>query len=151
MSAAQARVSTGKNFARAYVHTGMIGLDGEKMSKSLGNLVFVSTLMKSNVNPMIIRCALLMKNYSENRMWSDELLVSAEELVAELTLHLSQQECAPTDVVIQSIIDSLANNLDTEAVFSILRQWIKSCQEGTVGGNPGELSRALDTFLGLAI
>lgn len=151
MSAAQARVSTGRKFARTYVHTGMIGLDGEKMSKSLGNLVFVSKLMKSNVNPMTIRCALLMKNYSEDRMWSDDLLASAEELVAELTLYLSQQDCAPTDVVIQSIIDSLANNLDTESVFSVLRQWIKRCQEGVVGGNPGELSRALDTLLGLAI
>jgi L-cysteine:1D-myo-inositol 2-amino-2-deoxy-alpha-D-glucopyranoside ligase len=39
MSAAQARVSTGRNFSRFYVHTGMIGLNGQKMSKSLGNLV----------------------------------------------------------------------------------------------------------------
>jgi len=151
MSAAQARVSTGKDFARMYVHTGMIGLNGEKMSKSLGNLVFVSSLMQSGVNPMVIRCALLMQNYAEDRMWSDDLLAQAQKFIVDLTLHLSQSECAPTQDVIQNILNALSNNLDTETVFTILQQWIKDCQNGGIGGKPGELSRALDALLGLAI
>ena len=151
MSAAQARVSTGKDFARMYVHTGMIGLNGEKMSKSLGNLVFVSSLMRSGVNPMVIRCALLMQNYAEDRMWSDDLLAQAQKFIVDLTLHLSQSECAPTQDVIQNILNALSNNLDTETVFTILQQWIKDCQNGGIGGKPGELSRALDALLGLAI
>lgn len=151
MSAAQARVSTGKDFARMYVHTGMIGLNGEKMSKSLGNLVFVSSLMRSGVNPMVIRCALLMQNYAKDRMWSDDLLAQAQKFVVDLTLHLSQSECAPTHDVIQNILNALSNNLDTESVFTILQQWIKDCQNGDIGGKPGELSRALDALLGLAI
>ncbi len=45
MSASHAQVATGERpHARAYVHAGMVGLDGEKMSKSRGNLVFVSKL-----------------------------------------------------------------------------------------------------------
>jgi len=151
MSAAQARVSTGKDFARMYVHTGMIGLNGEKMSKSLGNLVFVSSLMQSGVNPMVIRCALLMQNYAKDRMWSDDLLAQAQKFIVDLTLHLSQNECAPTQDVIQNILNALSNNLDTETVFAILQQWIKDCQNGDIGGKPGELSRALDALLGLAI
>jgi L-cysteine:1D-myo-inositol 2-amino-2-deoxy-alpha-D-glucopyranoside ligase len=151
MSAAQARVSTGKDFARMYVHTGMIGLNGEKMSKSLGNLVFVSSLMQSGVNPMVIRCALLMQNYAKDRMWSDDLLAQAQKFIVDLTLHLSQSECAPTQDVIQNILNALSNNLDTETVFTILQQWIKDCQNGGIGGKPGELSRALDALLGLAI
>ena len=151
MSAAQARVSTGKDFARMYVHTGMIGLNGEKMSKSLGNLVFVSSLMQSGVNPMVIRCALLMQNYAKDRMWSDDLLAQAQKFIVDLTLHLSQSECAPTQDVIQNILNALSNNLDTESVFTILQQWIKDCQKGDIGGKPGELSRALDALLGLAI
>ena len=151
MSAAQARVSTGKDFARMYVHTGMIGLNGEKMSKSLGNLVFVSSLMRSGVNPMVIRCALLMQNYAKDRMWSDDLLAQAQKFIVDLTLHLSQSECAPTQDVIQNILNALSNNLDTETVFTILQQWIKDCQNGGIGGKPGELSRALDALLGLAI
>lgn len=151
MSAAQARVSTGKNFARFFVHTGMIGLDGEKMSKSLGNLVFVSTLMQQGVHPMIIRTSLLMQNYSQNRMWSEDLLNRARDFTTELALRLSQSECAPTDEVIQGILDALADNLNTEEVFQILQRWISQSQSGATGGNPGELSRALDTLLGLAI
>jgi L-cysteine:1D-myo-inositol 2-amino-2-deoxy-alpha-D-glucopyranoside ligase len=121
------------------------------MSKSRGNLVFVSTLTQSGVNPMAIRCALLMQNYRVDRMWSEDLLYQSQTFLESLTLQLSQTECAPTDQVIQSIVYALANNLDTEEVFSILRQWIKQCQAGLTGGQPGELSRALDTLLGLAV
>jgi L-cysteine:1D-myo-inositol 2-amino-2-deoxy-alpha-D-glucopyranoside ligase len=151
MSAAQARVATGKSFARLYVHTGMIGLDGEKMSKSRGNLIFVSSLIHAGVNPMAIRVALLMQNYAIDRMWSDELLVNAEMFITSLTLHLSRSECAPTDGVIQAVINALSDNLNTEQVFSVLQQWVKECEKGSTGGNAGELSRALDTLLGLAV
>ena len=57
-SAAHAEVLTGEApFARHYVHAGMIGLDGEKMSKSKGNLVFVSRLRADGVDPMAVRLA----------------------------------------------------------------------------------------------
>ncbi|CAB4907356.1 unannotated protein [freshwater metagenome] len=151
MSASQARVSTGKRFARLYVHTGMIGLEGQKMSKSLGNLQFVSTLVDSGVNPMSIRCALMMQSYSKDRMWSNELLENSDIFLDALTLHLSKTECAPTQQVIQDIINALSSNLDTEKVFMIINQWIKQSESGATGGNPGELSRALDTLLGIAI
>ncbi len=71
MCAAEARVATGQGFARAYLHSGMVGLDGEKMSKSRGNLVFVSTLRNSGVDPMAIRLALLSHHYREDWMWTD--------------------------------------------------------------------------------
>ena len=107
--------------------------------------------MRSGVNPMVIRCALLMQNYAKDRMWSDDLLAQAQKFVVDLTLHLSQSECAPTHDVIQNILNALSNNLDTETVFTILQQWIKDSQNGDIGGKPGELSRALDALLGLAI
>jgi L-cysteine:1D-myo-inositol 2-amino-2-deoxy-alpha-D-glucopyranoside ligase len=151
MSAAQAKVSTGRNFSRMYVHTGMIGLDGQKMSKSLGNLKFVSSLIQSGANPMAIRCALLMHNFSRDRMWDDQLLAKAATFIDDLTLHLSQTDCAPTQKVIQSIIQALSSNLNTEEVFVILNQWIQDSKAGISGGHPGELSRALDALLGIAI
>ncbi len=151
MSAAQARVSMGKDFARSYVHAGMIGLNGEKMSKSLGNLVFVSKLTESGVNPMAIRCALLTQHYSLDRMWTDDLLKEANKFLEELTMALSQIDCAPTDQVIQSMLSAMADNLDTEEIFRILSVWIEESEKGSTGGNPGELSRALDSLLGLAL
>jgi len=151
MSAAQARVSTGRSFAQFYVHTGMIGLDGQKMSKSLGNLVFVSTLVRSGVNPMAIRCALMTHGYAADRMWDDELLLTAQSFLDSLTLALSQNQCAPTSNLIQEIIQALSNNLDTKKVFVLLQDWISESAKGAEGGNPGELSRALDALLGVAI
>ena len=151
MSAAQARVSTGRSFAQFYVHTGMIGLDGQKMSKSLGNLVFVSTLVRSGVNPMAIRCALMMHGYAADRMWDDELLLTAQSFLDSLTLALSQNQCAPTSNLIQEIIQALSNNLDTQKVFVLLQDWISKSAKGAEGGNPGELSRTLDALLGVAI
>ena len=78
MCAAQGRVAADQPFAQAYLHSGMVGLDGEKMSKSKGNLVFVSALRRSGVDPMAIRLALLAHHYRDNWEWSDELLVSAQ-------------------------------------------------------------------------
>jgi L-cysteine:1D-myo-inositol 2-amino-2-deoxy-alpha-D-glucopyranoside ligase len=151
MSAAQAKVSTGRNFSRMYVHTGMIGLDGQKMSKSLGNLKFVSSLIQAGTNPMVLRCALLMHNYSRDRMWSDDLLEEASKFLEELTLYLSQPDCAPTQEVIQSIVNALSSNLDTERVFVLLNEWINESKSGVLGGHPGELARTLDALLGIAI
>ena len=66
MSAVQATGLTGESpFARAYVHQAMVGLDGEKMSKSKGNLVLVSALRRAGVDPMAIRLALLAHHYRD--------------------------------------------------------------------------------------
>ena len=67
-SAAHSEVLTGEApFARHYAHAGMISLDGEKMSKSRGNLVFVSRLLADGVDPMAIRTALLAGHYRQDR------------------------------------------------------------------------------------
>ena len=73
-----------KPFARAYVHAAMIGLDGEKMSKSRGNLVFVSKLRGEGVDPMAIRLALLSGHYRTDRAWTADLLSAAEAAAGHL-------------------------------------------------------------------
>src|SRR5690348_11486675 len=74
-SAAHAEALTGKApFASHYVHAGMIGLNGEKMSKSKGNLVFVSRLRADGVDPMAVRLALLADHYRTDRQWTDDVL-----------------------------------------------------------------------------
>src|SRR5438270_501379 len=78
-SAAHAESLTGTNpFAQHYVHAGMIGLDGEKMSKSRGNLVLVSKLRAAGVDPMAVRLALLDGHYRADREWTGGRLPSAE-------------------------------------------------------------------------
>jgi L-cysteine:1D-myo-inositol 2-amino-2-deoxy-alpha-D-glucopyranoside ligase len=151
MGAAQVAIMTGKPYARTYVHTGMVGLDGEKMSKSKGNLVFVSKLVAAGVEPMVIRLALLSAPYGRDRMWSDEILQTAQERMGRLQSALSRNEVAPTKETIALIIASMADNLDTVRAIKVLDTWITATEAGQTGGSTGELSRALDTFLGIAI
>lgn len=151
MSAAQGKVLEGREFASHYVHSGMIGLDGVKMSKSLGNLVFVSKLVASGADPMAIRWALMESHYSQDRSWSHSLLEDAESWLVRLRASLSMMECAPTDNVIEEIIASQADNLDTVRALSAIKSWVIKCEAGSVGGSAGELSRALDSLLGLSI
>lgn len=151
MSAAQSRIIGEQRFARTYIHAGMVGLDGEKMSKSRGNLVFVSKLIAEGADPMAIRWALMGHRFSDDLMWGPELLNRAVNEIDDLRLQLSRVDVAPTTTVIQSIINALSNNLDTQEVQSILRVWMSATKAGETGGEAGELSRALDTLLGLAL
>ena len=151
MSAVQGKILEGREFASHYVHSGMIGLDGIKMSKSLGNLVFVSKLVAAGTDPMAIRWALMESHYSEDRSWSNTLLQGAESWIVRLRAALSMMECAPTDEVIARIIEAQADNLNTVAALSAIKEWVLLCETGSSGGTAGELSRAIDSLLGLAL
>jgi L-cysteine:1D-myo-inositol 2-amino-2-deoxy-alpha-D-glucopyranoside ligase len=151
MGASQVAIITGKPYARTYVHTGMVGLDGEKMSKSKGNLVFVSKLVASGVDPMVIRLALLSAAYGRDRMWSDSVLDEAKDRMNRLQSALSRNEVAPTKECVALIIASLADNLDTVRAIKAIDVWIEQTESGLTGGSSGELSRAIDTLLGIAI
>lgn len=151
MGASQVAIMTGKPYAQTFVHTGMVGLDGEKMSKSKGNLVFVSKLVAAGIDPMIIRLALLSDAYGRDRMWTDQVLVEATARMNRLQSALSRNEVAPTKECVALIIASLADNLDTVRAIKAIDSWIDQTESGLTGGSSGELSRALDTFLGIAI
>jgi L-cysteine:1D-myo-inositol 2-amino-2-deoxy-alpha-D-glucopyranoside ligase len=151
MCAAQAQVITGKELASSYVHTGMIGLDGEKMSKSKGNLVFVSRLTAAGVDPMAIRWALMSDHYRSDRMWSDQVLQQGQADLTQLKKALDQKNCAPTDQLIDSIVIALSYDLDTPLVLSLLNSWSAATLAGSAGGNAHDLRRVLDALLGLKL
>ena len=151
MSSALAKALTKEEFADAYLHAAMVGLDGEKMSKSKGNLVFVSKLLSDGTDPMVLRHALLSEKYSEDRMWSAETLNSSSARVAKLRSALSLIECAPTDQVINAIAHSIASDLDSPKALETLDKWADDSINGESGGSVGELSRFIDSALGLAL
>ena len=151
MCAAQAQILTGKPLASTYVHAGMIGLDGEKMSKSKGNLVFVSKLVAAGRDPMAIRWALMKDHYRQDRMWTDELLVAAESELIALRSCLAQTDVAPTSDLIEKIVDALSDDLNTKGVISVLNTWVERTQAGDTGGDAQSLVRALDALLGIKL
>ena len=151
MSEQIVRAAYGRGFANNYVHSAMIHLDGEKMSKSKGNLVFVSKLLSQGIDPMVIRWALLSGHYQQDRSWSDELLQKSISEVSLLRSALAQSEVAETKELIQSIISDLANNLDTPAALNRLIAWAKSSQSSPKVNESGLVSRGIDSLLGLAL
>ena len=151
MCAAQAQVLTGKELAATYVHAAMIGLDGEKMSKSKGNLVFVSKLVAAGRDPMAIRWALMKDHYRQDRMWTDELLVVAESEINALRLCLAQTDVAPTKDLIEMIVDALSDDLDTQTVIAAVNAWVGRTQSGDAGGDAQTLVAALDALLGIKL
>ena len=151
MCAAQAQVLSDKPLASTYVHAGMIGLDGEKMSKSKGNLVFVSKLVAAGKDPMAIRWALMKNHYRTDRMWTDQLLIEAELDLIALRSCLDQTEVAPTSELISVIVNALSDDLDTQGVITSVNEWVGRTRSGESGGNAQSLIAALDSLLGIKL
>ena len=124
-SAAHAEAGLGLDrMADFYVHTGMIGLDGTKMSKSLGNLVFVHKLVEQGVEPSAIRIGIYAGHYRSDRDWSDEVLAAAQQRLTtwrEALEHAGSRERA--EELVHDIRAALANDLDTPRVLESLDEW----------------------------
>ena len=121
------------------------------MSKSKGNLVFVSRLVASGTDPMAIRWALMSDHYRTDRMWSDSLLHQAETQLKLLKTSLTSDQCAPTSSMIDEIVKALSDDLDTQRVISILNQWSAATLSGEKGGSAADLRKYLDALLGLKL
>jgi L-cysteine:1D-myo-inositol 2-amino-2-deoxy-alpha-D-glucopyranoside ligase len=153
MCAAQGRVATDQPFAQAYLHSGMVGLDGEKMSKSRGNLVFVSALRRSGVDPMAIRLALLDHHYREDWDWSDELLISAQGRLnrwreaARLTAGLNADE------VLVQLRAALAQDLDAPSALAAVDAWAGASMaiDSDDAEAPALVARACEALLGVTL
>jgi L-cysteine:1D-myo-inositol 2-amino-2-deoxy-alpha-D-glucopyranoside ligase len=151
-SAAHAEALTGEHpFARHYVHAGMIGLDGEKMSKSRGNLVFVSRLRGDQVEPMAIRLALLSGHYREDRAWTTDLLEAGAARLATWRAATSLPTGPDAEDTVARLRTHLADDLDTPRALLAIDAWATEARTGT-GRDPAapELIRvAVDALLGI--
>ncbi|NNG34375.1 cysteine--1-D-myo-inosityl 2-amino-2-deoxy-alpha-D-glucopyranoside ligase [Nakamurella aerolata] len=122
-SAAHAEALAGiDRFAGAYVHAGMLGYRGEKMSKSLGNLVFVSKLVAGGVDPMAIRLALLADHYRADREWTDAQLDTAAARLRRWR-EAAARSGAAADGVVTDLAAAIADDLDTPKALAVLDDW----------------------------
>jgi L-cysteine:1D-myo-inositol 2-amino-2-deoxy-alpha-D-glucopyranoside ligase len=153
MCAAQGRVATDQPFAHAYLHSGMVGLDGEKMSKSKGNLVFVSALRESGVNPMAIRLASLNHHYREDWDWNDELLVSAQSRLNRWREAVRLDAGLSADGVLAQVRAALAHDLDAPAALAAVDAWAGASVaiDSDDAEAPALITRACDALLGVVL
>jgi L-cysteine:1D-myo-inositol 2-amino-2-deoxy-alpha-D-glucopyranoside ligase len=153
MSASVAKLATGKDFARAYLHSGMVALDGEKMSKSRGNLVFVSELRRSGVDPMAIRLALLDHHYRDDWEWTPGLLAAAEERLAHWREAVRLDAGVDGEALVQQVRAALADDLDAPAALAAVDAWAGASSVGASDDAyaPALVAQACDALLGVRL
>ena len=155
-SAAHAEALTGvAPFARAYVHAGMIGLDGEKMSKSRGNLVLVSKLLTAGVDPMALRLALLDGHYRADREWTGGRLPAAEARLARWRAAVALPAAPAAEKLLAEVRDALSDDLDTSTALAAVDRWAAGALEAPAAGDdaeaPATTRRLVDALLGVAV
>jgi len=137
MSASHARVAFAPQegvFARVYAHAGMVSYQGQKMSKSLGNLVFVSRLVADGVDPMAIRMALLAHHYRSDWEWTDAVLAQAQGRLARWRAALAHVEAAapraapahpsaPAELVLAGVRTRMHDDLDAPGALEVVGRW----------------------------
>jgi L-cysteine:1D-myo-inositol 2-amino-2-deoxy-alpha-D-glucopyranoside ligase len=154
MSAAHAQALTGKwPFARVYTHAGMVRLDGEKMSKSRGNLVFVSRLRAQGVEPAAIRLAILAHHYREDWDWTAQGLDDAQTRLARWRDALAFQGGPDPEPVLARMRECLADDLDAPGALAAMDRWVHEqlTRGGSVESAPGVMARAADALLGVRL
>jgi L-cysteine:1D-myo-inositol 2-amino-2-deoxy-alpha-D-glucopyranoside ligase len=160
MSGSHARVACGEDaFARVYAHSGMVGYQGAKMSKSLGNLVFVSRLRADGVDPMAIRLALLAHHYKSDWEWTDDELAQAQARLDRwrAAVAVTAAPAAPTAAdVLATVRERMADDLDAPGALAAIDGWADAALPG--GGNAdgaaGDAALIRDTadaLLGVAL
>ena len=184
MSASHTRVALAPAdhpFARVYVHAGMVSYHGEKMSKSLGNLVFVSRLLADGVDPMAIRMALLAHHYHSDWEWTDAVLGDAQARLARWRAALARAEAAApepaapepvtpeavtpgtlpaaaAEMVLSGVRARMRDDLDAPGALAVIDHWADTLVAGpstriTAGDLVGaRLVRATaDALLGISL
>ncbi|WP_035804818.1 cysteine--1-D-myo-inosityl 2-amino-2-deoxy-alpha-D-glucopyranoside ligase [Kitasatospora mediocidica] len=154
MGAAHAQSATGTHpYARSYVHAGMVGLDGHKMSKSRGNLVFVSALRREGVDPAAIRLALLSHHYRTDWEWDKSVLDTAVERLARWRAAVSRPDGPAAEQLLAEVRAALADDLDSPAALAAVDRWAARQEQdgGQEMGAPGLVSRTVDALLGVAL
>ncbi|PPG89832.1 cysteine--1-D-myo-inosityl 2-amino-2-deoxy-alpha-D-glucopyranoside ligase [Rathayibacter sp. AY1F3] len=143
-SAGHAASLSGRPLARAYAHAGMVAYQGEKMSKSLGNLVLVSRLRSEGADPRAIRLALLAHHYRSDWEWLPEDLPSAEARLVRWEAALAAVGPRSALEVLAQLREALADDLGTPAALAVVDA---ALTEGV--DDPSLLRDAVDALLGV--
>ncbi|MDO5533743.1 MAG: cysteine--1-D-myo-inosityl 2-amino-2-deoxy-alpha-D-glucopyranoside ligase [Propionibacteriaceae bacterium] len=153
MSASEARAATGQPFARAFVHGGMVGYEGEKMSKSKGNLVLVSKLRAAGVDPMAIRLVLLDHHYRSDWEYTDADLARATERLAAWRAIANNPTAFPAGETVAAIRDALRDDLDAPAALAAVDAWVaaSAAVDSDETESVNEVLTLVDSLLGVRI
>ena len=130
---AQSEAVHGAPLARYWVHAGLVGYQGHKMSKSLGNLVFISEL-RTRIDPRAIRLALMAHHYRSEWEWFDDEAMAAQRDLQDLA-----DAASPTPAVdsaaglVADVRAALDNDLDAPAARDAMLGAAAAIRRGGAG------------------
>ena len=116
---AQSEAATGEPFVKHWMHVAMVYMDGHKMSKSLGNLVFVDKL-RTQWDPRAIRLAIIEHHYRHEWEYDDALLPRASARLLAWPQSLAATTAAAEPAALDDVRAALDNDLDTPTALSII-------------------------------
>ena len=116
---AQSESATGRPFVRYWLHSAMVSYEGEKMSKSLGNLVFVSDLLE-RADPRAIRLALMRHHYRAGFEWYDTDIDEGTALLHRLRAAVEVPSAVDVRPFASRVRDAIDDDLDTPQALEAL-------------------------------
>lgn len=154
MGAGHAFSLAGVPLAKHFAHAGMVGLDGEKMSKSKGNLVLVSKLRAAGEDPAAIRLAILANHYRSDWSWTDEGFAAAKADLAEWRRALGHAPVGSAEPLVAEMRAALSADLDAPAAVAAVSRWARSADDGGAAASPADqalVKDAVNALLGILL
>lgn len=147
---AQSEAATGTTFVRHWMHAGMVAYEGTKMSKSLGNLVFVSELSKT-ADPRAIRLALMGHHYRDDWEWFDTDIGAASSLLDEMLAAVAAErgpDPAPFAARVRAALD---DDLDAPSARAALVDLARAISAGGDDASAPTVLAELGALVGIAL
>ena len=114
-----------EEYAKYWIHNGFVTINGEKMSKSLNNIILLNDLLKEH-DGETIRLALLSSHYRKSLDWNDNLIKQSKVLLDKVYDLLDTSDDNPDGEIDKSITENLLNDLDTPKVLTSINELIKN-------------------------
>ncbi len=145
---AQSESTTGEPFCRHWMHSAMVSYEGEKMSKSLGNLVFVSDLLK-RADARAIRLALIRHHYRAGFEWHDTDLDEGNALLHRLIAAAERPDGADPRPFADRARAAIDDDLDTPRALEALDDLASAVLSGGGDTTAPTVLRELGALLGV--
>ena len=154
MGAGHAYSLSGVPLAQHFAHAGMVGLDGEKMSKSKGNLVLVSKLRAAGEEPAAIRLAILAHHYRSDWSWTDAGFTAAKERLRTWRAALEAAPAGSAAGLVSRMRAELSNDLNAPGAVAAVDDWANAALADGHDASPSDaalVSDAVDALLGVEL
>jgi L-cysteine:1D-myo-inositol 2-amino-2-deoxy-alpha-D-glucopyranoside ligase len=147
---AQSEALTGQRFVRHWLHSAMVAYEGEKMSKSLGNLVFISDLLKV-ADPRAIRLALMHHHYRSGFEWHDTDIQDGNALLHRLVAAAQRTSGPDPTPYAERVRAAIDNDLDAPRALEALGELADAILSGGGDETAPDVLRELSKLLGISL